>query len=241
MSHRIRTHLKHNVIGYVALFFSLSLGTAWALGTNSVKSKHIKDGQVRSADVANDSTPHALTGQDIAEGSLGGLDVTDGSLGSPEFPNNALNGGDIDESSLGTVPVAAQGGTGRYAFQGSCDPNTVTYVDCAFVSVLLDRAGRVFVSAQVQALPQSIACCRVVSGACRLEVDGSSIEASETIFHYYWNGDEIGPEREHGTLTAVTDPLPPGNHVVGVECYEAEQGAIKYPSARVTAVGLSAN
>jgi hypothetical protein len=112
MSRRIREHLQSNVVGYVALFFALTMGTAWALGANSVKSKHIKDGQVWTEDVANDSSPHALTGDDIAtsalttsdidedtlfnDGSLTGADISQGSL----FNDNSLDNADVDESTL---------------------------------------------------------------------------------------------------------------------------------------------
>ncbi|MDQ3759589.1 MAG: hypothetical protein M3331_06585, partial [Actinomycetota bacterium] len=54
----------------------LSAGAyAAGLAPNSVKSKHIKDGQVRTADVADDSTSKALTGQDIANDSFNGFDI----------------------------------------------------------------------------------------------------------------------------------------------------------------------
>ncbi|HEV3008614.1 MAG TPA: hypothetical protein VGX52_06235, partial [Burkholderiales bacterium] len=59
-----------NLVAYVALFFSLGLGTAWALERNSVKSKHIVNGQVKSVDVANDETGDALTGTDVAPNTI---------------------------------------------------------------------------------------------------------------------------------------------------------------------------
>ena len=79
----------------IALFIALG-GTAWALQANSVKSKHIVDGQVRTADVANDTGPHALTGSDIASESLDSTDIG----------NDALSGFNIQESTLGKVPDA---------------------------------------------------------------------------------------------------------------------------------------
>ncbi len=71
---RIRLHLRSNVVGYLALFIALS-GSAYAAGlaNNSVKSKHIKDGQVKSADVRN----NGLTGNDIKEASLGEVPLAD--------------------------------------------------------------------------------------------------------------------------------------------------------------------
>ena len=105
MSHRIRTHFRHNVIGYVALFFSLSLGTAWALGTDSVKSKHIKDGQVRAADVADDTTPHALTGLDIKNDSMGGHDIIDGDLRGADIADGSLAGIDIANNAVTAIDL----------------------------------------------------------------------------------------------------------------------------------------
>ena len=52
MKSRVGAHLRANVVGYIALFFALGLGTAWALDANSVRSKHIVNGQVKGADVA---------------------------------------------------------------------------------------------------------------------------------------------------------------------------------------------
>lgn len=57
---RTRTHIRSNLIGYVALFFSLSLGTAWALERNSVKSRHIAPDAARGVDVDEASLSSAI-------------------------------------------------------------------------------------------------------------------------------------------------------------------------------------
>lgn len=57
MAKKIGKHFRGNVVGYVALFLAIGMGTAYALDRNSVRSKHIKNGQVK--------------GQDISEGTLG--------------------------------------------------------------------------------------------------------------------------------------------------------------------------
>jgi hypothetical protein len=72
-------HIRSNVVGYIALFFALSLGTAWAateLAKNEVKSKHIGKGQVKKADLANNS----VTSPKIADGSLLNQDFASGQL-----------------------------------------------------------------------------------------------------------------------------------------------------------------
>jgi hypothetical protein len=83
MSNRVREHLRGNVVGYLAVFLALS-GGAYAAGldANSVRSRHIKDGQVKTADLAAE----AVTADKV------GLD--------------ALGGVQIDESSLAKVPLA---------------------------------------------------------------------------------------------------------------------------------------
>ena len=52
---RVRSHLRSNVVGYVALFVALS-GTAWAateIERNEVASKHIRNAGVKEKDLAN--------------------------------------------------------------------------------------------------------------------------------------------------------------------------------------------
>lgn len=75
---RFSSHVRHNLVAYVALFFALG-GTAWALGVNSVRSKHIVNGQVKSTDIrdngvsSSDVRDDSLNGDDIDEGTLSGL------------------------------------------------------------------------------------------------------------------------------------------------------------------------
>lgn len=65
---KVRNRLTYaNVMATVAVFIALGGGAyALTLKKNSVKSKHIKDGQVKSADVADDD----LIGTDIDEDTL---------------------------------------------------------------------------------------------------------------------------------------------------------------------------
>jgi hypothetical protein len=94
---KFATHVRQNLVAYLALFVALG-GTSYAAATigsaevvdNSLLSRDLRNGEaVKSADVANDSTTGALTGldvsnasggaltgQDIAEGTLAGVDAT---------------------------------------------------------------------------------------------------------------------------------------------------------------------
>lgn len=104
------------VIAYLALFVALATGSAWAAATvgsndiknNAIKSRHIDSRQVHGPDIgtnavgsaklANDSTPRALKGIDVADESLTGTDVQNSSL------SNADTDGSVQDScTLGAV------------------------------------------------------------------------------------------------------------------------------------------
>ncbi len=119
MGPRIRNHIRSNVVGYVALFFALSGGAAYALdGSNTVFSDDIVDDQVRSVDVRDDSLPSGgLARADLRTGSVGtsevansslrGGDLVDGAVDSAKVADESLTGDDVAESTLGQVPSAA--------------------------------------------------------------------------------------------------------------------------------------
>jgi hypothetical protein len=76
---RVREHLRANVVGYVALFFALGLGSAWAateLGKNEVRSRHLRNAGVKAKDLAAD----AVTSPKVADGALLGADFAPGEL-----------------------------------------------------------------------------------------------------------------------------------------------------------------
>jgi hypothetical protein len=60
MVERLRGRLTYaNVTATIALFLALSGGIAWALERDSVKSRHIVDGQVKAADIDENARAHA--------------------------------------------------------------------------------------------------------------------------------------------------------------------------------------
>jgi len=109
MLRRVGLHLRHQWMGAVALFLVLSSGTAYAvtqIDRNSVKSKHIVNGQVKSSDVEDDG----VTGVDIDESSLdsvpsagdaGTLDNKDSTdfapAGSEDWQPAALRNGSLSQ------------------------------------------------------------------------------------------------------------------------------------------------
>ena len=124
------------LVALLALFVALT-GVAWAAGLakNSVKSKQIKDGQVRNADLAANAVDSAktrdeslggadvggltgadidgLTGADVVDGSLDGADV-DGLTGADV---GGLTGADVEDESMTGADVG--GLTGADVTDGS--------------------------------------------------------------------------------------------------------------------------
>lgn len=90
MGARVRDHIRGNVIGYVALFMVMCLGTAYAIDKNQIKSKHIAKNAVKSSDIANgevkraDLAADSVDGTKVAPDSLTGADVQESSF---EFPS----------------------------------------------------------------------------------------------------------------------------------------------------------
>jgi hypothetical protein len=89
MSHRVGRHLRHNVVGYIALFVALG-GVSYAavsLPKNSVGAKQIKKGAVTRSKLANG----AVNGSKVAAGSLTGKQIKSATLG--QVPSAAHAGG----------------------------------------------------------------------------------------------------------------------------------------------------
>jgi hypothetical protein len=95
MSTRLRTHIRHNVVGYVAIVLFAIGGTAYAThpgGTNTISSGDIINGEVKTPDLGPDSVTATK--------------ILDGQVRSGDIGNNKVEGVDILESSLVGVNAA---------------------------------------------------------------------------------------------------------------------------------------
>src|SRR3954451_23856962 len=123
MSSTIGRHLRSNVIGYLALFMALT-GITYAAGLpkSSVKSKQIKDGQVKNADLA----PGAVDASKVAANSLGGDQIDESALGQVPSARQADHASSADHAAAADSAANAQqlGGQDPEAFQqrvtGAC-------------------------------------------------------------------------------------------------------------------------
>lgn len=70
-------HLRSNAVAYVALLLALTGGVAWALERDTVKSRHIANGQVKPADLSE------VYGAGVVMGTIPGLDNTPETFATP--------------------------------------------------------------------------------------------------------------------------------------------------------------
>jgi hypothetical protein len=116
----ICAHLRNNVIGYVALFFALTMGTAYAThpgGANTISTDDIIDSEVRSADINNgavnteDITNDGVRSEDVRDdtsvgGGLAAADLGPASVGSSELAPDAVGSGSVLDGSLTSLDLA---------------------------------------------------------------------------------------------------------------------------------------
>ncbi len=148
-------------------------------GTDTVFSDDIVNGEVRTGDVFDDGVRSidvrddtlaagGLTAPDLAPGSVGASEVYDASVrtedvrgglaaadlqslsvGAGELADQGWTGAEIDEGSLGTVPVATLAGKGRSAFHHPvCEaPEDTNYLTCVSVPLTTSRTTRLLATA----------------------------------------------------------------------------------------------
>ena len=132
MGGRIRNHLRSNVVGYIALFFVLTGGTAYALdgsntvfsddivngevkaadqGTDSVTSSRILDGQVHQADLGTDavSSGKILDGQ-VHTADLGPASVVNGKIAPDAVTSDKIQDGQVNAPDISSAPPFGSGG-----------------------------------------------------------------------------------------------------------------------------------
>ena len=89
-------HIRRNLVAYLALFVSLSTGTAWAAGT--IGSADVIDNSLRSVDLRNGG---AVRGVDVVDDDLTAADLGPASVGGSELNPTVFASGDIDLQSNG--------------------------------------------------------------------------------------------------------------------------------------------
>ena len=118
-SKRIREHIRNNVWGIVATYIALG-GTAFAAATvgptdikdNAVRSNHVRDGAVATADLADASVTNPKLGfnsintLNVNDGTILGGDLAVATVTSRELGTSSVGVGEIGTDAVGSSEVA---------------------------------------------------------------------------------------------------------------------------------------
>jgi hypothetical protein len=222
----IRRHLRSNVVGYIALFFALSTGSAVALGGSNT---------VFTDDIANDTVP--ASGGNPA-GGLVAADLRPGSVGSSEVANESLTNADIKNFSLGngdflTGSVNSRVVTDNELTGTDIDPESDTFTPCAVVTLNLPKQARLLLIAQAIAARDGGDSFGI--GSCRIGTTSGPLLQTERIVDV-----DSGTPVVNFSLSGVSGPFPPGQHSFGIDCNETTAG-IRFVEAGISAVAISPN
>jgi hypothetical protein len=246
---RFRAHFRQQFVGYLAVFIALG-GTGYAaskigsagIADNSLLSADLKNGAgVKGEDVVDNSLTNVdlkngagVKGEDVVDNSLGGADIADNSLGGADIADNSLGGADIAESNLSRVPSALVGGLGRSsdpAVRENCDPESNTFVNCAFIGLDLPTPARVFVTGSINAVSESASSTATGAGTCLLGTTSGNVPFTSFTL-------SVGNHYDRASVSGITGVFPAGQHSFGIDCNETAF-PIMYNNARVTAVAIS--
>jgi hypothetical protein len=237
MRHKLRSHIRQNVVGYIALFVALG-GTGAYASHLVVNSSDVVNESLLSQDVkgrvGTDTTPAVngtLTGADISGQPSNrriGQRFIDGSLTTSDIKDGTLTANDINPATLGTL-------TRGRAVTSFCNPESTAFVDCGTVTLFLTRQSRALIVASGMWYSVSGGPTR---GVCRITVDGVALEPSVFPGQLLSSTDSV--HEQAVTLTNVTAPLGLGDHTIGLACNQ-EQGNIDFDETFVSVALLGSD
>jgi hypothetical protein len=213
MVSEVRSHVRQNVVGYVALF--VALGGTGAYAANEWNGSNIQDGTLTGADIqdlslglpdygANSISTGKLKDQDVRTADLRDLNVTNpkiawDSISSGKVIDNNLTGNDINEGTLAPV---------NRGFSSGTDPVPTNFI---FESTTVSLTQTSRLSAWGDIGIEAVSCgggtsCTPVFG---LYVDGQPIPGSGRQV-------VVGGGLEWISFHGLTPALPPGDHNLGI-------------------------
>jgi hypothetical protein len=218
-SERVRHHIRHNAIAYVALFIALG-GTAIALpGKSKVKKNDIARGAVVGKAIAADAVKKAkirdgavgtakLDAGAVIESTLADFAVTGPKLAEDSVSRNkivqgSINGGKLANGAIDSAKVA-QGSLLAEDFAPGQISDAFLHVDAAGAEAFaIQRPGRVYVTATVVAECATLPC----NDDYAVEIDGAAVPGTELAFPQ-------ALEFEQLTLVGLSAPLAAGSHQI---------------------------
>ena len=226
MQNRIRDHVRSNVVGYVALFFALTGGVAWAThpgGANTISSGDIINGEVKSADVGDGEVKNNDLGvdsvgsgkiadrqvknADLSIGASSSNTIADGGIQGVDVKNDTLTGTQVDESTL-TDLARGTGRIQRVDFRANAGP---------FGQTILDLGGLVL-SAQCDSPAKDL---RIFWGST---VDDASIGVSYSQFGDGTAHTDYSSNQDSGFISEGNLSMTDDDRTVGTLVYTRPDG-----------------
>lgn len=110
---RIRTHLRHNVVGYVALFVAVSMTPLPSYAAGLVGTAQLKDGAVTTPKLHNNAVKSGkildgqVMGVDLANGAVKSAKIFDGTVSIADLAADAVSTAQIVDGSVANSDLAA--------------------------------------------------------------------------------------------------------------------------------------
>jgi hypothetical protein len=201
----IRKHLSYaNVIATTALFVALG-GSAYAV--SEITSGDIKNESIRSADLRNRK---AVKGADVRRDALGGKEIAEQSLNSSRFA-----------PMTGSAP-------------GACNPESSTFLDCASVTINLQRASRVLVIATGGQRSEG----GPAKAECQLRVDDEATALGSNPGEEATDNTSGGATNGFARTLVTPNPIPAGSHRVALACSEVSAD-VRIENPTIAAIAIA--
>jgi len=178
-------------------------------------------------------------GVDISNNSVRSGDIRTGNVRSSDVRNDSLTGGDINESTLGTVPSASNSNTvgnqtpaqlrSTAAFSQNAVP---TALPAAFTTVVSTT-----ITTQSPGLVQALGSAELEGanglseGRCRIVIAGTSGVNLEGA------SDDVGAPDPFVILLSLGRTLPAGTHAVSLQCQRDNANAVTKDDATLSVTG----
>lgn len=197
------------VIACIALFVALG-GVSYGFATGSIDSREIKNENVRSQDLRNNS----IRTDDLRNNEVRGRDIRNSTIRGPDVALNTLEGPDIRESTLGTVPSAANAdtldGKDSSAFQPAGQILPFSLKLQGGETTVIAGHGQLAVAAQCldNDVGNDTARLLVVTGSDQALMDGADVDDDHLTSANYLNTFTPPGQRELASFTRLDSSTP---------------------------------
>jgi hypothetical protein len=265
MRAKIHSHVRHNSVEYLVLFLVLG-GTAWALETNSVRSRHIVNGQVKAEDTKASQVQARVDGTCVPGESIRAIDESGavacepapaggpptgaagedlaGSFPNPQIAPGAVNSAKVNDDSLTGADIAestlAQVHSALIGGHGRTGAESTCNPDSVtFVPCAATPLLTIPSGARALVVARVLAVGSFDAnsvGSCRLATSLVGPIPNTTVTFVLVDTDSA----ENHTLVGVTPALPAGALSFGIECNE-RNAPVVYEEIAASAVVIASN